>query len=108
MYQGTTPTIQLIVPGKDLTDKRIYLTIEDSRSKTQITWISGDQGLVVEYKEPNTIVLLTLTQENTFELPLGSLNAQIRWIDINGKAWATEPCKLVMQNVLLKEVITYE
>lgn len=107
MYQGTTPTMQFVIPGKNLTDKRVYFTLEDKSRQKIVTWKSGDEGFIVEYNSPNTTLLLQLTQEQTFDLPLGTIYAQARWIGADGQAWATEQCSFTVKSVLLNEVISY-
>ena len=107
MYQGTTPTILLTIPGVDLTKTKIYLTIEDRKKETSMTFATGDEELQVEWEKPDTLLFVRLSQEQTLALPTGSIWAQARWIDEAGQAWATEAVKLVVQDVLYKEVITY-
>ena len=47
MYRGTTPTLPIRIPGSDLTQARLFLTIQDGKDeKKQITLVSGEDFTV--------------------------------------------------------------
>ena len=97
MYQGTTPSYALEIAGYDL-------TVEGANK--QFT-LSGDR-LTVTYDSENdkTTIVFSFTQAETFQLPVGTLKCQARWVDENDEAWATEEASLMVNSVLLKKVIT--
>lgn len=90
MRRGTTPTITLTV-DTDLTDWTIYATFKNSGT---ILTFENDR-MDVEYVPANqdapgkTVITLTLTQEETLALGIGSAEVQVRAIH-DGTAIATD------------------
>lgn len=101
MYQGTTPTIVLTVEGADLDESTCYVTFKCGLGKT-ITK-SGNE-LAVSGNE----IAVHLTQEDTLQFSPGQCEIQVRWIDANGNAMATETANLDVDRVLLKKIIEYQ
>lgn len=102
MYQGTTPTLVLTVTGaEDLDEATCYVTIANSTGK-KITK-TGDDLAVSDNQ-----IAVHLTQEETLQLQPGSCEVQVRWIDANGNAMATDKAVITVEPVLLKEVIEYQ
>lgn len=107
MYQGTTPTIPIEIEGIDLTRAKIYLTIEEVKSKKQVTFVSGTD-FTVEYDGRKTVGSIHLTQEQTLAINPGNCTVQARFIFPDGEAGATEDSSVYVNPVLLKGVIRYE
>ena len=107
MYQGTTPTIPVRFKGADLTEAKIYLTIEDEDKKKQITFESGDD-FTVEYDGTDTTGTIRLTQEQTLAMSPGYCYVQARFIFADGNSGATTETRIFINPVILKGVITYE
>lgn len=104
MIRGTTPSHILTIEGYDLTETRVYVTL--SSGFVRITKTNED--LAIAYENETTSILLFLTQEDTLGLPTGDAEVQVRWIDSNGIAQATEIEKISVDRVLLPKVISYD
>lgn len=107
MYQGSTPTLPIRIPGKDLTNAKLFLTIKDGRNGTIQTFVSGDGRFSVSFDGTDTVGELTLTQQETLAINGGKAEIQVRFIFENGKAGVTKKVLLTVNDVLLKDVISY-
>ena len=109
MYRGTTPTLPIRIPGSDLTQARLFLTIQDGKDeKKQITLVSGEDFTVTYDSELKaTVGDVALTQEQTLMLNEGGCKAQIRFVFADGQAGTTQTRTLSVNDVLLKELISY-
>lgn len=109
MYRGTTPTLPIRIPGADLTQARLFLTIQDGKDeKKQITLVSGEDFTVTYDSEKEaTVGDVTLTQEQTLMLSEGSCKSQIRFTFADGSTGCTQIRSLSVNDVLLKDVISY-
>jgi hypothetical protein len=110
MYQGTTPTIPFTIKGMDLTQARVFITLQDQKTRKTQTYDSSGDRLVVSYsaEENETTIQLTLTQEETLAISKGMVVAQARWVLANDQAGASDKASLTVHDVINKEVITYE
>ena len=104
MRQGTTPTYTLIVSGYDLTAMTVFVTVRGRSGK--IITKTGD-ALSIVYGDGASTIAFALTQEDTFALDLGSAKVQVRFVDVDGAAWATDVAELEVLPVLLPGVIHY-
>lgn len=109
MYRGTTPTLPIRIPGADLTQARLFLTIQDGKDeKKQITLVSGEDFTVTyDGEKAATVGDVTLTQEQTLMLSEGSCKSQIRFTFADGSTGCTQVRSLSVNDVLLKDVISY-
>ena len=75
MYQSTTPTITFTFPdGIDMTQaNKIFVTFADNQDNVIINKTGNDLTVTA-----NT-VKVTLAQEETTEIPMRGLQAQINW-----------------------------
>lgn len=105
MRQGTTPPCALTVEGWDLTDKTVFVTLED-RDHHLVT--KTGEELTTAYSGGNSTIAFRLTQEETFRLHTGIIRVQVRFIDSNGIANATDTAEIKNLSVLLKDVIRYD
>ena len=108
MYRGSTPTLPIRIPGKDLTEARLFLTIQDSKNGALHTFTSDDENFTVSFDGEDTVGEVTLTQEQTLAINAGNAQAQIRFVFENGKAGVTVKRPLCVNDVLLKDVISYD
>lgn len=108
MVKYTTPTIHLIVEGVDITDKDIYVTLEQGNIELSKTGSDLTVTAITEEQNTDTDITFVLTQEETGQLnPCRNVMIQVNWIASNGVRAATEIKAIgVMQN-LLDEVIDY-
>ena len=104
MYQGTTPALTLNVEGVDLTDKTVFVTI---RCGNYIMTVSGDD-VAVSYAEGVSTVIIRLTQQQTLRMKESTATVQIRFVDENGNADATNKADFDVKSVLYRAVISYE
>lgn len=102
--RGTTPDFLLTVRGWNLTDKSVYVTINQDDA-TIITKTNKDLDIV--YENDVTSIYVTLSQEDTLALTEGTADIQARFIGANGKAPATKIKRIKINRVLLNKVITY-
>lgn len=109
MYRGTTPTLPIRIPGADLTQARLFLTIQDGKDeKKQITLVSGEDFTVTyDSEKAATVGDVTLTQEQTLMLSEGSCKSQIRFTFADGSTGCSQVRSLSVNDVLLKGVISY-
>lgn len=106
MYRGTTPTIPIRIKGVDLTDAKLFFTIQSKGGK-QWTFTTPED-FTVEFDGEDTVGEITLSQKQTFNFNAATHEAQIRWVTPDGFADATVKRPITVEDVLLKEVIQYE
>ena len=110
MYQGTTPTLTFKVPGWDLTDKTVFVSIIDKNGKI-ITKTIGSPDITYDDEtqgEEYSLLICQLTQRETLCLTDGHAECQIRFIDSNGLAYATKKAPVTIEDVIYKVVIAHE
>ena len=103
MRQGTTPTYAVTVEGKDLSDKTVFVTFKSKWAEVTKT---GDD-LTIVYDGTNSIIAFKLSQQETFELPTGEIEIQVRYIGADGEAKATETKTIENLKGLKQGVIEY-
>ena len=110
MYQGTTPALTFKVPGYDLTDMTVIVSIrgrnggELNKTGTDLVITYNDDVSGKEY----SLVACRLTQKETLNLRPGDASCQIRFVDSNGEAWATRKANVNVYDVIYKAVIHHE
>lgn len=108
MYRGSTPTLPIEIEGADLTEAKLFLTIESRQGKQFTLTTPEDFTVTYDAETKSTCGEITLTQEQTLELKTGECLAQIRYVFPNGSADATTTARIGIEDVLLKGVIAYE
>ena len=103
MRQGTTPTYTLTISGYDLTDKTVFVSI---RARGKLIVLSGDR-LPIGNESSVSAIVFTLTQEETLSLGVGQGEVQVRFIDAQGVAKATDIKPITIERILQPGVITY-
>lgn len=104
MIRGTTPTFVLTVEGYDLTQlTSVFVTFEQGSKELTKT---GNE-LVLTASGDDTIVTVTLSQEETLGFTVGRAEVQVRFIRSDNKAYATERKPVAVKEVLYEEVIHY-
>ena len=103
MIRGTTPDLILTLPV-DLTDCTVYVTL--GRRPTMITKTGGD--LIVTPGATSSTIEIWFTQEDTLSLREGQAEIQVRYINAEARAYATNVKTVTVGKVLLEGVITYD
>ena len=103
MIRGTTPTYTLTIPDYDLSDKTVFVTLAQGIRKITL---SNDRVEILSDETGSTIVF-ELTQPETFAFVSGSASIQVRFIDVDGEAYATEIGSVNVNPVLLEREIKY-
>lgn len=103
MIRGTTPDYILTIDGYDLSDKTVFVTISQNGQKLTKT----NSELSIAADESGSTIAFVLSQRDTLRLKVGSAEVQVRFIDADGTAWATEIATLTVSKVLLERVIEY-
>ncbi|MBO4926082.1 MAG: hypothetical protein J5472_06350 [Clostridia bacterium] len=101
MYQGTTPSITLTIAGRDLSG----CTVEVYIAQAAVRIVKRDAR--VEADAEGTTVACALTQKETLSLTPGPAFVQVRWIDAQGTAEATDEAQLNVKRILDRTVIEY-
>lgn len=107
IVQGTTPTITLLVPGVDLTNQS---RVEVYIASTKTTLVFTGRRVGIAASEEGTLLFITPTQRETMSLESGkTADVQVRWIDSQGHADATDVSgKLNVERILYKHEISAE
>ena len=105
MIRGTTPTYTLTIEGQDLTDKTIYVTLKIGKNLMTLT--NDRLSVVYSQQDQKSIVAFTLTQEETLSFKVGTGDVQVRFINAEGIAYATDIGKIEIDKVLLERIIEY-
>ena len=99
MKRGTTPVITVYVSGCDLRKLK----------KIIVTFAQGDIQIDKESEEmeiEETVLRVSLTQEETLMLNDGKVSAQLRAIDEYGRAIASDICDAPVDRILKDGVIS--
>ena len=108
MINYTTPTISLVVEGVDITDKDVYVTLEQGRM--ELTKSGEELTIAAETvsQQTNTNISFMLTQEESASFKFNSSVAvQVNWISAQGVRAATEIKTVSVMKNLLDKVIAY-
>ena len=108
MINYTTPTISLVVEGVDITEKDVYVTLEQGR--IELTKTGTDLIMEAEQVEQvtNTNITFTLTQTESALFNYNrNVAIQVNWISSAGVRDATEIKSIDVMRNLLDEVIEY-
>lgn len=104
MRRGTTPTLILTIKNVDLTGSELEVALKQSRYFV----IKKNNDLHIELDEEDTVVSLYLTQEETLSFSTQKmLSIQVRFIDEDGVAGATNIKQIPVDQILREGVIEY-
>lgn len=103
--RGTTPVFSLDLEGVDLGGCTVFATID--QNGTQV--VKSGEDLIIEdmTDAEGTTVNVFLSQADTLEFDVGKADVQVRWINSNDEAFASEIGQVQFDRVLLEEVIEY-
>lgn len=106
MRRGTTPTLNMEVKDINLTGMYLELAISTEEEKV---FTKAGKDLTLTYEDPDTLVDVTLTQEETLALTAEEyVYLQIRFIDSADVADATDIVMVPVTGILRDGVIKYE
>ena len=101
MTRGTTPTYILTVKDLDtLQNNSVYVTFKQS----DICLTLKGEDITIEENR----IFVYLTQEQTLQFRHGLAKLQVRGVDINGSAWASNIVNVPVNAVLCGEVLEHE
>ena len=109
MYQYTTPSIELLVKGVDISAHHIFATVE--QKDASLTRDGDDLTVEVIPTDDgaNTKISFELTQTESAKFNFNSwAEVQVNWITAAGKRKATEIKKIPVMKNLLNEVVSYD
>ena len=109
--RGTTPTLTITAEGIDFTDKTIYITIAQANNgkltKLTKTYPNADGSVWIEASETASDINVILSQHDTLSFQPGRAEVQIRWIEEDGTAHASDIKAITLTKILLEGVIRY-
>lgn len=109
MINYTTPTVHLIVEGVDITDKDVYVTLEQGCK--ELTKSGSDliiEAETTDQEQTDTNITFVLSQEESARFDYNkNVSIQVNWIASNGVRAATEIKGIKVMKNLLGEVISY-
>lgn len=106
--RGTTPTLTITAEGIDLIGKAIYITIAQSNNGQLTKVFPNEDGSVwLESKYDGTDINVYLSQHDTLKFHPGRAEVQIRWIEEDGTAHASDIKNITLTKTLLEGVIQY-
>ena len=108
MFRGTIPTLMFTIDGVDLSGSTVYISISDSSRKNIWTWNNEDnKEIAINTTENGCTISMPPTQQETLALPPARVLAQVRWINADNEAMATDVTVLSIEDVLYQEVIAF-
>ena len=105
--RGTTPALIITAEGVDLTGCTVYVTIW--QSITKLIKKTGDDGSVwMDVEDNNTIIYVVLSQAESLSFKQGKALVQIRWVEEDGTAHASDIASTNLHRVLQEGVIEHD
>lgn len=110
--RGTTPTFTITVEGMTFQGFRVYVTLEDSAG-TQITKDTTQPAvnktiIYDDNEEPvGCTIAVSLTQEESFSLDVGTTQVQLTWIDVYGNVDKSDIKNVKIDRSLLEKEVSY-
>lgn len=105
MYQGTTPALTFFIKDNDMSGMTAFVSFK--KGADVLTKTGPDVTVVYDSDNSKTVIVCQLTQEETLNMRAGGYYAQIRFIDSNNNAYATDKAELTVEDVIYKEIISY-
>lgn len=99
MRRYTTPTMELVVQGIDLTASDVYVTMR--QQGRELTIENADVALDGE----DTIITFSLTQEQSATFREGRARLQVNWLDADGRRNATNIAAVEVAGNLLERTV---
>lgn len=103
MYQGTTPALTFEIESFDASGMTVFVSFKYGN---EVLTKTGDD-VTVTYEDDKSTIVCRLTQEETLAMRQGTAKVQVRLIDSNDEAYATDEAYVDVEPVIYKEVIQY-
>lgn len=109
MYQYTTPSIELLVKGVDISAHHIYATVEQKDISVTKSGNDLNVEVVPTADGSDTKISFELTQIESGKFNFNSwAEVQVNWITSASKRKATDVKKIPVMKNLLDEVVRYD
>lgn len=105
--RGTTPTITITAEGIDLRGSSVYVTIAQADRKLTKRSDDSHGEVWTDYDGINSEVYVILSQNDTLYLRPGNAEIQIRWIDADENAHASDIKRIQLGKTLMEGVIKH-
>ena len=99
MIPYTTPTLELVIDGVDLTEATAIVTLVQGAAELTIT------DPPATYDGKATTLAVTLTQQQSALFSRGSADVQVNWVDDGGRRMATDVRSINVGTQLHDEVV---
>lgn len=100
MIRGTTPTVTLRIPSRDLRECDIVVTIRNINR----TIHKKNEDMEIEYDD-GTILSILMTQEETLAFAEGQAFVQVNWLYPSGTREATNIAEIYIGKQLYGQVM---
>jgi len=107
MRRYTTASQTLRIPGIDLTGMDVYVTYKQSLSYSNDPFTLTIDTASVSYSDGTTVIVVSLTQEQTAMFTVGKCDVQVNWVSSSDARGATVPATFTVNTNLLNEVVEY-
>lgn len=104
MIRGTTPTLTLKVPKRDLRECNVIVTFQNKG----ITINKKNEDMEIRYDNCASYLDVPFSQNDTLAFPQGTANVQVNWIYQNGIREATQTAVIDIEANLYNKVMEYE
>ena len=105
MYQGTTPALTFEIEGFNAAGMTPFVSFK--KGSNVLTKTGSDVTIVYDSDNEKSVIVCQLSQEETLSMKQGSAVVQMRFIDSNNQAYATDEAEIDVERVIYKEIIRY-
>ena len=104
MYQGTTPVLLLEV-DENLNGKTVQVAFRPIAGET---FMKNEPDVEIYPDDEGTLIAVKFSQEETFRIPEGVCQVEVRWVDESGSADISFVGSVDVIGSITKNVITYQ
>lgn len=105
MRRGSTPSVELTIPGIDLTGAAIRVAI--AQDENLLVKTGTDVSVYYDAVGDKTTLTVPYTQQQTLKFSEGRAQIQVRWVFSDGRADGTSVKTVAITPVLEDGVIEY-
>lgn len=103
MIRGTTPTLILQIPNRDLRECDIIVTLQNLSK----TLNKKNEDMEIEYRDESTYLSIWFSQQDTLAFSKGTADIQVNWLYNDGNREATETETVDIGKNLYSKVMKY-